>query len=135
MFYYFKMKKNKIVAIVGLCGSGKTIASDFFVKKGYKYIRFGQITLDEVKKRIGLNSDSELEKEIRENTTEIKKLVEEKGRLREHLAEKKAARIRQMQIYVPILLAACDNATMRREVMMVPVILRFGLFALNMFQP
>ena len=57
---------NKIVAIVGLCGAGKSVASDFFVKKGYLYLRFGQITLDEVRKRIGLKSDPKLEKEIRE---------------------------------------------------------------------
>jgi deoxycytidylate deaminase len=61
------MGVNRIVAIVGLNGSGKTIAANFFVKKGYKYLRFGQITLDELKKRIGLRSNPTLEKEIREN--------------------------------------------------------------------
>jgi dCMP deaminase len=59
--------KNKVVAIVGLCGSGKTIASNYFVKKGYNYIRFGQITLDEVKRQVGLKSDPALEKKIRED--------------------------------------------------------------------
>jgi deoxycytidylate deaminase len=60
---------HKLVAIVGLCGSGKTIASNFFVSKGYQYLRFGQITLDEVKKRYGLNPPEgfeKAEKEIRE---------------------------------------------------------------------
>jgi dCMP deaminase len=66
-FHYLRMGvKNKIVAIVGLAGSGKTIAANFFVKKGYNYLRFGQITLDELKKRIGLRSDPSLEKEVRE---------------------------------------------------------------------
>jgi len=58
--------KHKFVAIVGLCGAGKTIASNFFVEKGYQYARFGQIVLDEVKKQVGLRSDPALEKEIRE---------------------------------------------------------------------
>ena len=61
------MNKNKVVAIVGLCGSGKTIASNYFVKRGYNYLRFGQITLDEVKKQVGLKSDPALEKSIRED--------------------------------------------------------------------
>ena len=26
---------NKIIAIVGMCGSGKSIANEFFVKKGF----------------------------------------------------------------------------------------------------
>lgn len=63
-------QNNKVVAIVGLTGSGKTIASNFFVSKGYQYLRFGQITLDEVKKKFGLNVPPEgfekAEKEIRE---------------------------------------------------------------------
>lgn len=56
---------NKVYAIVGMCGAGKSIVSDFFVDKGCKYLRFGQITLDEVKKR-GLEVSEPLEKEIRE---------------------------------------------------------------------
>jgi deoxycytidylate deaminase len=58
--------KYKFVAIVGLCGAGKTLASNFFVSKGYQYVRFGQIVLDEVKNKVGLRSDPALEKEIRE---------------------------------------------------------------------
>jgi dephospho-CoA kinase len=57
---------NKIVAIVGLCGSGKSIAGDIFVKKGYQFIRFGQITLDIVKEK-GLEVNEENEKQIRES--------------------------------------------------------------------
>jgi len=56
---------NKIVALVGMCGSGKSELSDWFIKKGYHYIRFGQITLDEVKKR-DLEPTEENEKPIRE---------------------------------------------------------------------
>lgn len=42
---------HKLVCITGLTGSGKSVASDYFVKKGFQFLRFGQITLDEVKKR------------------------------------------------------------------------------------
>ncbi len=47
-------------------GAGKSIVSDYFVKKGYYYVRFGQITLDIIKdKNLPLNEKSE--REIREN--------------------------------------------------------------------
>lgn len=55
----------KLVCITGLTGSGKSVASDFFVKKGFQYLRFGQIVLDEVKKR-HLDPTEENEKPIRE---------------------------------------------------------------------
>jgi dephospho-CoA kinase len=42
---------NKIVCIAGMPGAGKSFVSDYFVKKGYQFVRFGQITLDEVKRR------------------------------------------------------------------------------------
>lgn len=57
--------ENKLVCIVGMCGSGKSEVSDFFVKKGFLYLRFGQITLDEIKKR-GLDVSEDNEKSIRE---------------------------------------------------------------------
>ncbi|TKJ17656.1 hypothetical protein CEE44_03945 [Candidatus Woesearchaeota archaeon B3_Woes] len=63
-------KENKLVAIVGLTGSGKTIAANFFVEKGYRYLRFGQTVLDEVKKKTGLVSNPQLEQEIREQLRE-----------------------------------------------------------------
>lgn len=50
---------------MGMCGAGKSVAADEFVKAGYGYLRFGQITLDEVKRR-GLQPTEKLEKEIRE---------------------------------------------------------------------
>jgi dephospho-CoA kinase len=42
---------NKLVCIAGLPGSGKSVASDYFVAKGFQYLRFGQIVLDEVMRR------------------------------------------------------------------------------------
>lgn len=57
--------KKIFIAICGMPGSGKSEVADFFVAKGFEYIRLGQITLDEVKKH-GLSGEK-AEKEIREN--------------------------------------------------------------------
>ncbi len=56
---------NKIVCITGLCGAGKSVVSDFFVKNEFQYIRFGQITLDEVKRR-GMEVNEANERSVRE---------------------------------------------------------------------
>ena len=32
---------NKIIAIVGMCGSGKSVASDYLESIGYKKVYFG----------------------------------------------------------------------------------------------
>lgn len=56
---------HKLVCITGLTGSGKSAASDYFVAKGYQYLRFGQVVLDEVKKR-GLEPIEANERPIRE---------------------------------------------------------------------
>ncbi len=56
---------NKIVAIVGMPGAGKSEVAGEFKKRGYQYLRFGQITLDEIKKR-GLEPTEENERPIRE---------------------------------------------------------------------
>ena len=56
---------NKIIAIVGMTGCGKSIVSDYLVSKGFGFLRMGQITLDEVKKK-GLKPTEENERPIRE---------------------------------------------------------------------
>lgn len=56
---------HKLVCITGLTGSGKSVASDYFVKKGFQFLRFGQITLDEIK-RLGIPPTEENERPIRE---------------------------------------------------------------------
>lgn len=58
------MKKNKLVCIVGMGGAGKSIVSDEFVRAGYGYLRFGQITLDECIRRE--DASEKVQKEIRE---------------------------------------------------------------------
>ena len=58
--------KNKVVCITGLCGAGKSVLSDYFLEHGYKYLRFGQITIDEVVKR-GLPVNEANERFVRED--------------------------------------------------------------------
>jgi len=57
---------NNIIALVGMCGSGKSVVADALVSKGYSFLRFGQITLDIVKEQ-GLEPSEENEKKIRED--------------------------------------------------------------------
>jgi len=59
------MQNNKIVAIVGMCGSGKSVLADELVRLGCGYVRFGQLTIDEIKRR-GLEVNETNEKAIRE---------------------------------------------------------------------
>ena len=56
---------SKLVCIVGMAGSGKSIIADYLVKRGYGFVRFGQLTLDIVKAR-GLTPIEENERPIRE---------------------------------------------------------------------
>lgn len=56
---------NKIVAVVGMCGSGKTVATALFEKAGFNKIYFGALTFDILKER-GLERTPESEKLIRE---------------------------------------------------------------------
>lgn len=56
--------QTKIIAIVGMCGSGKSILADELVKLGWGFVRFGQVTLDIAKER-SVSGEAE-EKKIRE---------------------------------------------------------------------
>ena len=40
------MDKN-LIAIVGMCGAGKSELTDLFVKAGFSRIHFGDLTMDE----------------------------------------------------------------------------------------
>ncbi|MBR9676141.1 AAA family ATPase [Candidatus Woesearchaeota archaeon] len=60
---------TKIIAVVGMTGSGKSEASDYLVSKGYQFLRFGQITLDIVKQK-RLEPTEENEVPIRESIRE-----------------------------------------------------------------
>lgn len=57
---------NKIIAIVGMCGSGKSVASDYLENTlGYKKVYFGGVTMKKIQEA-GLKATPENEKKIRE---------------------------------------------------------------------
>ena len=56
---------NKIIAIVGMCGSGKSVASDILVDMGYEKIYFGGVTMDKLKEE-GLEVTPDNERTMRE---------------------------------------------------------------------
>jgi len=57
---------NKLYAIVGMAGSGKSTAADVAREKGFGFLRFGQITIDEVRAR-AMEVTPENEKIVRED--------------------------------------------------------------------
>lgn len=81
---------SQLICVAGMSGSGKSVVSDFFVEKGFQFVRFGQIVLDKVKK-LSPKPSEKIEREIREglrkkygmaamailNYPKIKKLLKE----------------------------------------------------------
>ena len=59
----------QIIAIVGMAGAGKSEAAGLFEENGFKRIRFGDITDEEIKKQ-GLKLNEENERIIREQLRE-----------------------------------------------------------------
>lgn len=59
------VNNNKILAFVGLAGSGKTTAADYIADKGYPKVYFGGIVLD-MMTQAGLEHNAENEKNFRE---------------------------------------------------------------------
>ena len=57
---------NKIIAVIGMCGSGKSEAVKFFVESGYKRVYFGEVVMNEMK-RLGLEVNEANERATREN--------------------------------------------------------------------
>lgn len=60
---------NKLIAIVGMCGSGKSVACEKLEKEGYNKIYFGGVTLDCLKEK-KLDITPENEKMMREKLRE-----------------------------------------------------------------
>lgn len=56
---------NKIIAVVGMCGSGKSVAVDEFVRLGWQKIYFGEATFIKMKE-LGLEINEENERKARE---------------------------------------------------------------------
>ena len=57
---------NKIIAIVGMCGSGKSIACEYFKNLGFKSVYFGGVTIEKLKEE-GLEINEANERIMREN--------------------------------------------------------------------
>ncbi len=57
---------NRIYAVVGMCGSGKSEAVKRFVEKGYSRVYFGEVVLDELKSR-NLEINEQNERTVRED--------------------------------------------------------------------
>jgi dephospho-CoA kinase len=57
---------NRIIAIVGMCGAGKSIACDVLREHGWFYVRFGQLTIDKLKEE-GREITPSNEKTMRES--------------------------------------------------------------------
>jgi len=56
---------NRIIAIVGMCGSGKSIASEYYENLGWPKVYFGGVTMDVLKEE-GLEVNPANERMIRE---------------------------------------------------------------------
>lgn len=56
---------NKIIAVVGMCGAGKSVASDLLENMGYKKVYFGGVTMEKLKEE-NLEVNPENEKMMRE---------------------------------------------------------------------
>lgn len=57
---------NKIIAVIGMCGSGKSEAVKYFEERGYKKVYFGGVVMDEMKSR-GLEVNEQNERLTRES--------------------------------------------------------------------
>lgn len=56
---------NRLIAIVGMCGSGKSVATEYFKNKDYEVIYFGGVTMKKLKEE-NLEVTPENEKMMRE---------------------------------------------------------------------
>lgn len=64
------MQQKKIIALVGMCGSGKSEAAAVIEQAGYVKVHFGAITIEEIRKR-GLEVDEKNERAVREELRKI----------------------------------------------------------------
>lgn len=56
---------NRIFALVGMCGSGKSVICDYFKEQGYEFVYFGGVTMDELARR-GWEKNEQNERTVRE---------------------------------------------------------------------
>ena len=60
-----KYMANKAVALVGMCGSGKSVLTEFFTQLGWEKVYFGGVTVAQLKKQ-GLEINEANERAMRE---------------------------------------------------------------------
>lgn len=60
---------NKAVAVVGMCGSGKSVVTQMFVENGWEQVYFGGVTVGELKKQ-GIEVNEANERKMREGLRE-----------------------------------------------------------------
>ena len=71
VWYNEGMENVKILAIVGMSGSGKSVVVDYLTDKGYPKVHFGEMIYKEMEKRgISRTEDGESEKKFREEIRE-----------------------------------------------------------------
>ena len=70
---------NKIIAVVGMTGSGKSVACDFYENKGFKKVYFGGVTIDKIKEmNLPVNEENErIIKINHEYTYKLKKVLQD----------------------------------------------------------
>ncbi|MBR6530460.1 MAG: AAA family ATPase [Clostridia bacterium] len=56
---------SNLIAFVGMCGAGKSVATEAFIDAGYSLVYFGGVTMDELK-RLGLEKNEANERMVRE---------------------------------------------------------------------
>lgn len=56
---------KRIYALVGMCGSGKSVVCEYFQKLGWEFVYFGGVTMDELKRR-GWEKNEQNERTVRE---------------------------------------------------------------------
>ena len=57
---------NKIIAVIGMCGSGKSEAVKYFLEHGHRRVYFGDVVINELKER-GLELNELNERLVRED--------------------------------------------------------------------
>lgn len=71
IWYNGDMENVKIIAVVGMSGSGKSVVVDYLTEKGYPKVYFGGMIYKEMEKRgIARTEDGESEKKFREEIRE-----------------------------------------------------------------
>ena len=82
---------NKLIAVVGMAGSGKSIATDYLKENGWTKIYFGGAVYDRMRKE-GIEITPESQKEYRENLRKLKKKYLQKI-IKKKMKRKKVQRI------------------------------------------